>query len=564
MREDALSSDRGDVPAAAAAPGAVGPPDGTGATAGFASGVATRGEATTEGDGEDDDCGAGVVEEAVTGAGAAPVARAVPGVVRWHPARRIAAQSAVVRQSRFATPPCTIEPADWSNLAEDAVFTGTVPGRYRGAAMGEKERILAHLENDYTEPIRDPVWRHIYLSPGLLRVAEHAQFQKLDRIRQLGPATIVYPGATHTRRNHSLGVFHIARRMITTLVRRNRDVPMTLEGVKAFLCAALLHDIGHYPYAHSLKDLALDAHEALAARAITTDFALLIRGGLGIEPEAVAAIIDKGWRYDGGENVAFYWKILSSVIDPDKLDYLNRDAFFCGVPYGIQDVDFILEEIWPHAEKGVAISRKGVTALETILFSKYLMYKTVYWHKTVRIATAMIKKVIAAALADGTIRKEELYGLDDAEFSSRFTAARHPSFSLIEDTRRRVLHKQVIRVPFDEASAGHRLLEDIGRRLALEQVIAREAGRVLGRPVPAESIVVDVPERISFELHLPVIDPSLEEPADMEAGSESFVFGRLGHDEFPRSLRAVSVSARRDEDLLAALGRMDLAGYLAG
>jgi hypothetical protein len=127
-----------------------------------------------------------------------------------------------------------------------------------------------------------------------------------------------------------------------------------------------------------------------------------------------------------------------------------------------------------------------------------------------------------------------------------------------------VLHKQVLRVPFDEASAGHRRLEDIGQRLALEQVLARDAGTALGRMVPPESVVVDVPERISFELHLPVIDPSLDEPTDMDAGRESFVFGRLGHDEFPRSLRAISVSARRDDDLLTALGRMDLAGYLAG
>jgi HD superfamily phosphohydrolase len=121
--------------------------------------------------------------------------------------------------------------------------------------MGEKERILDHLENDYTEPIRDPVWKHIYVSRPLLRILALEQFQKLDRIRQLGPAYLVYPGATHTRRSHSLGVFHIARRMITTLVRKNRVVDITLEGVKSFLCAALLHDIGHYPFAHSLKDL---------------------------------------------------------------------------------------------------------------------------------------------------------------------------------------------------------------------------------------------------------------------------------------------------------------------
>ena len=211
--------------------------------------------------------------------------------------------------------------------------------------MGDNHDILEHLENEYTEPVRDPVWKHIYLSRALLRVVENEQFQKLDRIRQLGPACLVYPGATHTRRSHSLGVFHLARRMITTLVRRNHEVPISLEGVKAFLCAALLHDIGHYPFAHSLKDLAPQAHESLAARQILEDFAPAIRGSLNAEPQAVASIIDHRLPYSGRENVGFYAKLLSGVLDPDKLDYLNRDAFFCGVPYGIQDVDFILDRI---------------------------------------------------------------------------------------------------------------------------------------------------------------------------------------------------------------------------
>jgi len=306
--------------------------------------------------------------------------------------------------------------------------------------MDESARILHHLENDYTEPIRDPVWKHIYISRELLGVVEQEGFQKLDRIRQLGVAALVYPGATHTRRSHSLGVFHMARRTILTLVRRNRDVPISLEGVKAFLCAALLHDIGHYPFAHSLKDLRLEAHEALAAREIRGPFAAVIRGSLGVQPEAVAAIIDKGSSYHGEVNVAFFWKILSGVLDPDKLDYLNRDAFFCGVPYGIQDVDFILEEVFPHPVNGVAISPKGITALENILFSKYLMYKTVYWHKTVRIATAMIKKVIAMALEQGVIASGDLYGLDDEQFSARFTARMFPPFGIIEVTRHRCLH----------------------------------------------------------------------------------------------------------------------------
>ncbi len=441
--------------------------------------------------------------------------------------------------------------------------------------MGERERILDHLDNDYTEPVRDPVWGHLWLSRPLMRVVEHEQFQKLGRIRQLGPTALVYPGATHTRLAHSLGVFHLSRRLITSLVRRSPRVDLSLEGVKAFLCAALLHDVGHFPYAHSLKDLRVEAHERLAARVILEDFAPAIRSSLRIEPDAVATIIDHTSTYHGVENVGFYWGILSGVLDPDKLDYLNRDAYFCGVPYGIQDVDFALEEVWPHPS-GLSISRKGVTALENILFSKYLMYKTVYWHKTVRIATAMIKKAIALALRAGAIAREELYGLDDEEFFTRFSPGRFPAFHLISDVRRRLLHRQLARIPFRDELAEHRALERVEARLELEERIADAASAALGRRVAPEAVIVDVPERKTFEVDVPVADedrgatveagqPLLwGEPGEPRSGRAVTIFGEHPLVDLPRGLRVISLSTARDEDLVRTLGSMDLGALLPG
>jgi len=424
--------------------------------------------------------------------------------------------------------------------------------------MDERTRILDHLDNDYSEPVRDPVWGHIGFSRALLKVVEHEQFQKLGRIRQLGPAALVYPGATHTRLAHSIGVFHLARRLIASLVRRSPLDVVTLEGVKAFLCAALLHDIGHYPYAHSLKDLAVEAHERLASRIILDELAPTIRAELRVEPQAVAAIIDHRIEYRGGQDVRFYWKLLSGVLDPDKLDYLNRDAYFCGVPYGIQDVDFALGEVWPHQRTGLAISRKGVTAIENILFSKYLMYKTVYWHKTVRIATAMIKKAIVIGLRDGAIRREDLYGLDDEEFFARFTPERSPAFRLIADVRRRVLHRQVLRMPFRADCPEHLALEDGAARTALEDRIAVEAAAVLGRPVTAESVIVDVPERISFDVDVPVVD----DPGGRPEGEFRAAFADRALADLPGALRCITLSIAREEDLAAAMGSVDLAHLL--
>ncbi|GAI78327.1 unnamed protein product, partial [marine sediment metagenome] len=162
----------------------------------------------------------------------------------------------------------------------------------------------------------------------------------------------------------------------------------------------MLHDLGHYPYAHSLKELDVESHESLTSKRICEDdFCLIIKEDLGVDPHLVAAIIDSNLEYRGSEDVVFFRNLLSGVLDPDKLDYLNRDAYFCGVPYGIQDVDFVLNEIVPYSSTGLAITWKGLSAVESILFSKYLMYRTVYWHKAVRIATAMIKKAILMGLS---------------------------------------------------------------------------------------------------------------------------------------------------------------------
>ncbi len=425
--------------------------------------------------------------------------------------------------------------------------------------MGEKERILDHLENDYTEPIRDPVWKHIYVSKQLLKIIELEPFQKLCRIKQLGPAYLVYPGATHTRLSHSLGVFHLAKRMAASLVRRSAGVEITLDGVKAFLCAALLHDIGHYPFAHSLKDIGVEAHETLTAGQILGRLGDAIRSALGIEPSAVAAIIDAKTAYDGKENVLFFRRILSGVLDPDKLDYLNRDAYFCGVPYGIQDVDFLLEEVYPHPHAGVAISPKGITALEDVLFAKYLMYKTVYWHKTLRIATAMIKKAICLGLAAGAISREDLYGLDDEEFYAVFTEKRFPGFHLIAEVRRRELYKQVFQIPFHGEWESHSGLEDVNARLLLEERIAREASAAARKSFSADSIVIDLPERISFDMEIPV----LEDGSYQKTSRTSTIFAAKGAEDFPQSLRCITVNGRRDGDTLEILGRIDFSRYLS-
>ncbi|MCL2557755.1 MAG: HD domain-containing protein, partial [Treponema sp.] len=200
--------------------------------------------------------------------------------------------------------------------------------------------IQGFLAEGFAHPVRDGLWGHVYLTRGLEALLESAPFMRLHRILQLGPVYRLYPGATHTRASHSLGVYHLGRRLLRGLAMRGADW-IGREGAMSFLCACLLHDLGHFPYTHSLKDLPLRSHEALTAELILREPTRSLVAKCGADPGFCAAIIDQGMSPAGAsDELLFYRKLLSGCLDPDKLDYLNRDARYCGVPYGVQDVDF--------------------------------------------------------------------------------------------------------------------------------------------------------------------------------------------------------------------------------
>ena len=400
--------------------------------------------------------------------------------------------------------------------------------------LSSRTSIISHLENEYTEPIRDPLWKHIYLSPGLLNVIEQEPFLALGKIRQLGVAYLVYPGATHTRFNHSLGVFHLAKRVIRALAAFPSCDWLSLEGVKAFLAAALLHDVGHFPFTHSFKDLPLKDHEKLTAELIlSSPLTDVIRDKAGADPYFTAAIVDQSLDAGDSSELEFYRHILSGALDPDKLDYLNRDAYFCGVSYGIQDIDFIINRIIPHDKRGIALESSGLLAVESVLFSKYQMYRSVYWHKTVRIATAMIKKAIYLALRDGIIEKDDLYGLDDETFFSFLGAIPYDPFKLISRVASRQLLKTAYETSFSELAHGG--LTDLTSRTAAEEEIARRIAATTGRSLPPYLVILDIPEPISFEIDIPVHENGRLLPYP-EAGS---VFTRPVVEGFTRVLRRV-------------------------
>src|SRR5919202_1877885 len=184
------------------------------------------------------------------------------------------------------------------------------------------------------EIIRDPLWNNIRVDRAAMRLVDASAFQRLRFVRQLGLAYLVYPGATHTRFEHALGTYHLARAALTLLAERGELREFGAEACAVVRAAALLHDVGHYPFSHALEEIGAPRHEDVARPLVTEGpVADLLRRRVAPDaPERVHALMR-------GESPSPLQGLISGSLDLDKLEYLKRDALMCGVPYGEIDVD---------------------------------------------------------------------------------------------------------------------------------------------------------------------------------------------------------------------------------
>jgi HD superfamily phosphohydrolase len=296
------------------------------------------------------------------------------------------------------------------------------------------------------EVIRDPLWNNIRVDDVALRLIDTAPFQRLRYVKQLGLAYLVYPGATHTRFEHALGAYHLARRTLALLAERGELACVEADELPIITAAALLHDIGHYPFSHALEEIGALDHEAVARDLVCTgDIAEVLNGALGTRaPGHIHALIR-------GQSSSPLQGLISGSLDLDKIEYLKRDALMCGVPYGEIDVDRLLHSITmvedpASGRLGVAIAEKGLAALESLLFAKYQMYRNVYWHHAVRSATAMYKRIVDDALRADALAETELASFTDEGLVHRLEAL-DTSASLLLALRGRRLHKRAADVP---------------------------------------------------------------------------------------------------------------------
>ena len=266
--------------------------------------------------------------------------------------------------------------------------------------------------------IRDPVWNTIRVDAVAAAIIDTAAFQRLRYIRQLGLAHLVYPGATHTRFDHAIGVYHLAVRAIRILESGPSLPSEVWEGARLIPYAALLHDIGHYAFSHALEELEPDRiagdHEQMSALFLESPElkAALAPLGKGALDEISRIVTGTGDRALRG--------LVSGSLDLDKMEYLRRDARFCGVPYGEVDVERLLEglAILQDPVTGdweVGVRAKALSSLESLLFSKYQMFRNVYWHHAVRAATGMYKRIVETAVERGILSPLDLIGPTDEE-----------------------------------------------------------------------------------------------------------------------------------------------------
>jgi HD superfamily phosphohydrolase len=348
------------------------------------------------------------------------------------------------------------------------------------------------------EVIRDPLWNNIRVDDVALRLIDTGAFQRLRYVRQLGLAYLVYPGATHTRFEHALGAYHLARRTLTLLEEHGELACIDADEAPVTTAAALLHDIGHYPFSHALEEIGALDHEAVARDLVCKGaIADVLDDALGTRsPGRIHALIR-------GESASPLQGLISGSLDLDKIEYLKRDALMCGVPYGEIDVDRLLHSITivedpARGRLAVGIAEKGLAALESLLFAKYQMYRNVYWHHAVRSATSMYKRIVDDALRANALVETELASFTDEGLVHRLEAL-DTSAPLLLALRGRRLHKRAADVPTVELPPESEWVAmNPALVYAAETALARELGMAPGDvlldfPTKPQMLGLDIP-----------------------------------------------------------------------
>jgi len=349
--------------------------------------------------------------------------------------------------------------------------------------------------------VRIPPETDVPLTPRVRAILDTAEFRRLAQISQLGLVSLVYPAANHTRFEHSLGVYRTALLFLARLSHDERfaAVVRPADG-ELFLLAALLHDLGHSPFCHPIEDLRLPQvpqHELFAnSFLLEGEIADALRNDWGVNPREVVALLSEKPRTPANRILA---GLLSGPIDVDKMDYLFRDSLHAGVPYGrnFDQGRLIASLCLNEAGDGPAVTEKGKTAAEMMVFARYVMFSEVYWHHTVRAATAMLQRTFYLLLPQ--IDVDALFRLTEPAWIAEMQrlAEAHPARELLDGLFGpvRKLYKRIAQYGYLERRETY---QQLARRpydwlTALAERFAVLVGPVLGRVVAPHEVLFDAP-----------------------------------------------------------------------
>lgn len=347
--------------------------------------------------------------------------------------------------------------------------------------------------------VRDAIHGDIKVEGLFVDLLASPELQRLYNIKQLGLAHLVFPGAHHTRLEHSLGAFHIASKAGEILNLKDEDK-------KILACASMLHDIGHGPFSHTLEALLRDSlnvdHVDLTEKLICGEYEIfdekekelvnspsvyeiLIKNNVDLKTicDTIKGKLDEK---------IFLSQLLNSTIDVDQMDYLIRDAYYTGVAYGLIDIDRFLQTLRV-SEGRLVVERKGVNVIENILMARTLMYSSVYFHKTVRIAELMLSKAIELMPFE---KPFDFFKMTDAELINNLKEKGGFQREIATCLKYRKLFKQAYSASYSDLNEEQmeviKKLDDPTKRREKEEEIENALN------VPSGHVIIDIPYR---ELH---------------------------------------------------------------
>lgn len=398
--------------------------------------------------------------------------------------------------------------------------------------------------------VRIPPELDVPMTPRVRQVIDTPEFRRLAGISQLGLVGLVYPAALHTRFEHSLGVFRLALLLLKRLAHDRRFAEtIGPEDAHVFMAAALLHDLGHWPFCHPIEDICLPgvpSHEMFAnSFLLEGEIADVLRHDWGIHPRDVVALLSEKPRDVASRILG---SMLSGPVDIDKMDYLFRDSLHAGVPYGRNfDQERLIGSLCLNAAgDALAISDKGKTAAEMMVFARYVMFSEVYWHHGVRAATAMLQR--AFYLLHHLLDLDAMFRLSESAMIAEMkqAAGGGPAGELLQGLfgPARRLYKRLVQFSiFEDRPLYDRLARRPYRWLAAcAEQFAAMASTALGRVIAPHEILFDAPpieREVEFNVDVYFAKEDRYRPLDQV----SPVVRTLAKDQFDDYVKRVRIFA---------------------